>query len=322
MVAESVHRVLDPDYPAALRELPSPPDPLWIRGSLPDGPAVAIVGTRSASPEAIQFARRLGRLFAEAGVAVYSGGALGIDSAAHEGALEGEGATVVVTGTGLDHVFPKENAELFEKIVNNGGAIVSPFEREQRGARWTFLKRNPVLAVLTEALILVEAPIRSGARSASMAARRLGRPLFVVPAAPWDVSSAGAFLELSLGATPLTNEADIFATLGLAPPALSEPLLPIATTKASGHGPKPRSRSPQNKAAPAAVSPPAIALPSDLPGPAKIVWEATSEHPLHADELCVATGLSTAVVHEALLTLTLHAVLVEGPSGSFRRISS
>lgn len=320
MPRERAFRVLDPDYPPSLRELPSPPDPLWVRGELPRGPSVAIVGTRAASPAALAFARGLGRVLAEAGVAVFSGGALGIDSAAHQGALEAGGATVVVTGTGIDHMYPRENARLYEDILANGGALVSPFERDQSAVRWTFLRRNPVLAVLTDALVLVEAPVRSGARSAAMAARRLGRPLFVVPGAPWDPLGAGAFLELSLGATALTSEADIFAALGLSPPTKGEALLPLAMGPARPRPVTPaKSQSRRRSGDPASKSP---ALPPDLSEATISVWNALGDRALHADDLCVATGLSSAVVHEALLTLTLHAVLVEGPSGCFKRVNA
>lgn len=333
MPTERAFRVLDSDYPAVLRELATPPDPLWVRGELPRAPAVAIVGTRDASPEALKFARALGRLFAEAGVAVFSGGAAGIDAAAHEGALDGGGATVVVAGTGVDHVFPKDHAPLFEKIVESGGAIVSPFERDQRGARWTFLRRNPVLAALTNALVLVEAPVKSGARSAAAAARRLGRPLFVVPGAPWDPLGAGGFLELCLGATPLTSEVEIFSAIGLAPPTRAEPLLPLALGPARSSSTGQRGGRERAPSALASGTSPGnglvemggrqavLALPDDLSPTTLAVWEATSEQPAHADDLCVRTKLSSPVVHEALLTLILHAVLVEGPSGCFRRAS-
>lgn len=324
MPSERVFRVLDPDYPAALRELPQPPDPVWLRGELPQGPAIAIVGTRAASEPALDFARALARRLAEAGVVVFSGGAAGIDRAAHEGALEAGGPTVVVAGTGIDHVYPKEHEALFGTVVEQGGAIVSPFEREQRASPWTFLRRNPVLAALTQALVLIEAPIKSGARSTAMAARRLGRPLFVVPGAPWDPLGAGAFVELSLGANPLTNEGDVFEALGLAPPGSDEPVLPWGLAKPvrpARRRPSPTERAQQPLLR--AVEPPKSypSLPDDLSPSQLAVWEATGEAPQHADELCAKTGLSAAVVHEALLTLTLHAVLVEGPSGCFRRIN-
>jgi len=324
MSSDRVLRVLDSDYPAALRELPQPPDPVWVRGELPRGPAVAIVGTRSASPRAIDFARALARVLAEAGVVVHSGGAAGIDRAAHDGALDAGAPTVVVAGTGLDHVFPKEHAPLFETIVARGGSILSPFERDQRAWRWTFLRRNAVLAALTQALVLVEAPIKSGARSAAMAARRLGRPVFVVPGAPWDPLGAGAFVELSLGAIPMTNEGDLFEALGLAPPASDSPLLPWGLAKpARPARPATSPKATRTQTTMFASDEPTApgALPPDLPPSVRSVWEATGEAPQHADDLCSKTGLSAAVVHEALLTLTLHAVLVEGPSGCFRRIS-
>lgn len=335
MPADRTLRVLDADYPRPLRELDSPPDPLHLRGELPRGRGVAIVGTRAATPEALSFARTLARSLASAGIAVYSGGAAGIDAAAHQGALEAGGKTVVVAGTGLDRTYPEEHGPLYERIVASGGALVSPFEADQRGAPWTFLKRNPVLVALADVTVVVQAPLKSGARSAAAAARKLGRPLLVVPASPWDPHGAGCFAELCLGATSLTTDADVFRALGVRPPArplapaVAAPPRPPSPAPARASTPRKPVRPPSDDAptlvgdAPTLFAPALVpSLPLDLPAPFQTVLQATGPRPLHVDDLCALTGLSAPLVHEALLTLTLHAVLVEGPSGCFRRTSS
>ncbi len=296
-------RVLDLDYPAALRALPSPPDPLCVRGELPPAPygGVAIVGTREPTPDAARFARELAGTLARLGVVVWSGGALGIDAAAHEGALAAGGPTVVVTGTGLDHCFPPEHAALFDRVVASGGALVSPFAPEQPATTWTFLRRNPVLAALTRALVVVQAPLRSGARSAAAAARRLGRPLYVVPAAPWDTRGLGCLAEIERGATPLTRVPRLLEALGLS--------TPDAPAEGSGHAPAPAAGAPRSAALEAAIA--------ALDPTARRVLDALGEHPAHVDELCVRTGLEARVVQQVILTLTLEAVLVEGSAGLY-----
>src|SRR4051812_6504648 len=173
MAGVRTYRVLDRDYPHMLRDLPSPPDPLCVRGELLAGPSVAIVGTRHPTPEARNYAHGLACRLARRGVQVWSGGAIGIDEAAHRGALDSEGISVAVVGTGLDHCYPREHGPLYEEIVAKGGAIVSPFEPTRHAAYCTFPQRNGVLAALTHATVLVQAPIVSGARSTASHARRL-----------------------------------------------------------------------------------------------------------------------------------------------------
>jgi DNA processing protein len=308
MARVHTYRVLDRDYPHPLRDLPSPPDPLSVRGELWPGPAVAIVGTRQPSNEARGYAYDLAFRLARRGVAVWSGGAIGIDVAAHSGALDAAGHTVAVVATGLSECYPEEHADLYERIVELGGAIVSPFEVEQHATYATFHRRNAVLAAWTHATVIVQAPIQSGARSTAAIARRLRRPLFVLPASPWDWLGAGNLVELARGATMLTNDAQIFRCL----PFMA--------------GPEPKAREPT---APPAHGCPTPKIGADhrqptlfehLPPAHRAVLEAAREAPRHIDDLCAETGQPTQLVRQALLTLTLEDVLVEGPAGWFRRV--
>jgi DNA processing protein len=181
----------DSSYPAALKALASPPD-LTTSRDLPVGlTAIAIVGTREPIPEARELAYELGRAVAAAGAVVVSGGAVGIDRAAHEGALAADGVTLAVVGTGKDHVFPAEHADLYERIAASRGAMVWPFP-DDRGPRTAgFLRRNGVLVALSSAVVVVQAGKRSGALNAASWARRLGRTLWVVPQAPWAAAGRG-----------------------------------------------------------------------------------------------------------------------------------
>jgi DNA processing protein len=300
-------RVLDRNYPAALRDLPSPPDPLCVRGELLPAPSIAIVGTRKPSWEAKAYAHGLAFRLARRGVAIWSGGAVGIDAEAHRGALDAGGLTVAVVGTGLEHCYPTKHAELYEQIVSSGGAIVSPFEPSQHATLTTFPQRNGPLAALTLATVVIQAPLKSGARSTAAFARRLRRPLFVVPAAPWDPLGAGNLAELDLGAEVLTDESRLFRLLGIRSGPPSEASAPAASDLVPP--------------IPEALAMCPEALWDHLSPSHRKVFLAIHSVPRHLDDLCAATGLSAPLVQDALLTLTLDAVLVEGPAGWFRRAS-
>ena len=315
MARVRIYRVLDRDYPARLRDLRSPPDPLCIRGELLAGPSVAMVGTRGPSPEAAAHAHELAFRLASSGVAVWSGGAVGIDAAAHRGALDAGGVSVAVIGTGLDHCYPPEHAALYEELVLTGGALVSPFERSQHAMLSTFPQRNGVLAALTQATVVVQAPIKSGARSTAGFARRLGRPLFVIPAAPWDSLSSGNLAEAALGAQVLADEAQLFDLLGV-PRARCAP--PRSPPDASAHSHAPWAK----PEATTAVEDDETFAREPLSPECHAVFQLMSSTPLHLDDLCARSGLPTALVHTALLTLSLRAVLVEGPAGWFRRATT
>jgi DNA processing protein len=173
---------LDPLFPARLRELPEVPAGLYFRGRLP-GPherGVAIVGSRSA---ALASARRTSAMAAElatAGFFVVSGGALGIDAAAHRGALEAGGVTFAVLGCGVDVVYPERHGQLFDEIALRGG-LLSEYPAGSPPRAGCFPVRNRIVAALAEAVVVIEARQRSGALITARRARQLGRPLFAVP---------------------------------------------------------------------------------------------------------------------------------------------
>jgi DNA processing protein len=199
--------------PPGLRDLPNPPARLFVHGEVPRGPCIAIVGTRSPSPEAEAYAEELAYHLAEHGVAIVSGGAAGIDVAAHRGALAAGGVTLVVGPSSFEHPYPAEHAELFAQIVSQRGGYVSPFEAKVLPRRHHFFERNSYLVALSHALVLVEAPLRSGARNAARWARELSRPCFVVPSPPWNSRGLGCIAELGLGGRPLSGPDDILRWL-------------------------------------------------------------------------------------------------------------
>jgi DNA processing protein len=199
--------------PPGLADLEDPPTRLFVHGSLPRGPCVGIVGTRDPSPEARDYASELAFRLAGSGVSIISGGAEGIDAAAHRGALEARGVTLVVAPSSFEHPYPERHGELFARIVASGGAHVSVFRRGVQPRRHQFFRRNSILVALSHAIIVVEAPLRSGARNAAKWARELGRPCFIVPAAPWNPRGLGNIAELQLGGRVLVSHEQILRLL-------------------------------------------------------------------------------------------------------------
>ena len=185
--------------------------------------AVAIVGSRAASGTGMERAHGLAKHLAAAGVHVVSGGALGIDGAAHRGALAGGGTTTVVLGSGVDVPYPARHASLFEQVVAHGGALVSMLPRGTEPRPHTFPQRNPLIAALADVVIVVEADVKSGSLSTAKAARELGRIVAAWPGSP------GCQRLLRGGAAIVDNVADVFAALDGAPRAfIPEILDPIA----------------------------------------------------------------------------------------------
>lgn len=192
--------------------------PVYLRGAaLPEGPAVAIVGARAASGTGMQRAHRIARHLAASGVHVVSGGALGIDGAAHRGALAAGGRTTVVLGGGVDVAYPRRHAPLFREVLARGGSLVGLWPDGMQPRRGTFRQRNPLIAALADAVIVVEADVASGSLSTARAARELGR---VVAAWP---GSRGCDRLLAAGAAIVEGEADAERVLGQ--PRYPEPVI-------------------------------------------------------------------------------------------------
>lgn len=173
--------VLDAAYPMNLRMVHDRPPVLFVRGRLSaaDERSVAVVGSRKASPEGLERAAEIARDLAAHDYVVVSGLAAGIDTAAHQATLDVDGRTVAVVGTGLRHHFPKQNAELQERLGRES-AVVSQFWPGQEARRWTFPQRNAVMSGFSRASIVVEAGNKSGARMQARLAIEHGRPVFLL----------------------------------------------------------------------------------------------------------------------------------------------
>ncbi|HEY5949382.1 MAG TPA: DNA-protecting protein DprA [Kofleriaceae bacterium] len=194
----------DAEYPQRLVAL-AIDRTLHVRGQLVDGPAVAIVGARAASHQAMARAHALAKHLAGRGVHVVSGGALGIDGAAHRGALAGGGTTTVVLGSGVDVLYPARHADLFHQIVASGGALVSTFPLGMHPRPGTFTNRNAIISALADTVIVVEADVKSGSLSTAAAAHKQGR---IVGAYP---GSRGCDKLLAAGAALVQAPDDVLA---------------------------------------------------------------------------------------------------------------
>jgi DNA processing protein len=197
-------------------------DGLWAAGTL-DGlraPCVAVVGTRAPSDDGRRRARHLAEELARSGVCVVSGLALGIDGAAHEGALAAGAPTIGVLGGGHDHFFPPRHRELAARIVAGGGAVVSPFAPDVVARPWQFLARNAVIAALADAVVVVEAAARSGALNTAGHAGDRGIPVLAIPGDVDRPKAAGCNALIRDGATLVRDAEDVLAALPfpLAPP--------------------------------------------------------------------------------------------------------
>lgn len=206
------------DYPERLRELGRPPDPLYARGMLASAmaPAVAIVGTRHATPYGLRIARALATACARAGVAVISGLARGIDAAAHLAALDAGGRTVAVLGTGLDVCYPKPHRALQHRIGEEG-LLLSELPPTSTGHAGSFPERNRLIAALADITVVVEAPAQSGALITADRALELGRTVACVPNAIDVPTAVGSNRLLKAHAEPLLHPDDLLALLRMAP---------------------------------------------------------------------------------------------------------
>ena len=206
----------DPGYPPGLRALADPPRVLFVRGTLPEcGRAVAMVGSRAASPYGMACARRIARDLGTLGYWVVSGLARGIDAAAHQGALEAGGSSVAVLPGGLDAITPRHHRDLAYTLCERGG-LATEWPAGEPVARGVFVQRNRLIAGLAAATVVVEAAERSGALSTAAAARRLGRPLLAVPGDIDRPTARGAHALIRSGARLCESAADVVAALASA----------------------------------------------------------------------------------------------------------
>jgi len=269
----------DASFPAALLALSDPPLGLFMRGALPAGPAVALVGARHASAYGREVAEHFGRELAAAGVVVVSGMARGVDAAAHRGALAAGGPTVAFWGAGPDQVYPREHDRLAEEIAAHG-CLLTEYPPGAPPRAQHFPERNRLLAGMCQVVVVVEADERSGALITARLALEEGRDVMAVPGSVFSRLSVGPNGLLRAGAAPALAADDILAVLGLPPTRVA----------ANNDGEEP------------------VVLAALPHGEAVTV-----------DHVAAQAGKTIAEVLQALLELELAGRVVREPDGRYRR---
>jgi DNA processing protein len=232
----ALRRLGTPDYPAALATIPTPPQLLYVKGTLggPEERAVALVGSRTCTTYGRRMAERIAFDLAQAGWTVISGLARGIDGCAHRGALQAKGRTVAVLAGGLSRIYPPEHAGLADDITAGGGALVSEAAMRMEPMAGMFPARNRIISGLSRAVVIVEANEKSGALITATHAAEQGREVFAVPGPVDSAASAGTLRLLRDGAKLVRHAGDILEDLQALPPLTEDAPPPAPATKPAG----------------------------------------------------------------------------------------
>jgi len=284
----------DPAYPANLKVIPDPPAVLFIKGSLEarDLVSVSVVGSRAASPMGMVFTERLCMDLSQYGVTIVSGLAVGIDSAAHRGALKGKGRTLAVLGCGLDVEYPRINS-LLRQQISSSGALISEFPLETLPAPVNFPMRNRIISGLALGVVVVEAAHRSGSLITARLALEQGREVFAVPGVARHYRSIGPHRLLKQGAKLVESAEDILEEIR---PLVRPSWTPVASRK----------------------SVPAV-LPK-LDADEMTIFEKLDRQPQHIDDICRELSWPMAKVMAVLLNLELKGSVQQLPGKYFVRI--
>ncbi len=285
------------EYPESLKNLIDMPLVLFCDGDITclEGKlAIGIVGTRNPSYDSAKIARKLASEISEKGAVVVSGGALGIDSAAHEGALSAGAPTVCVLGCGLGTRYLVSNDAMRREIAKNG-AVVTEYPPFAPASRTTFPLRNRIISGLSEGVLVVEAGEKSGSLITANCALEQGKEVFAVPGSILDTSHTGVNKLIKDGAMVVTSSEDIIYAYSSLYPYLTD-------TKAPEDKPK------------------SDAAPTDLAGDALTVYKLLGREPLHSDEICAMSGLTPPKVMAALTELELFGYAEQTEGKSYVRV--
>jgi DNA processing protein len=293
------HRVLtlgEPDYPALLANIPDPPLLLYIKGrvELLAAPMLAMVGSRNASQQGRVNALAFAESLSGAGLCIVSGLALGIDAAAHEGALRGHGSTVAVIGTGPDLVYPARNRALCERIAVDG-CIVSEYPVGTPPLPGNFPKRNRIISGLAAGVLVVEAAAQSGSLITARQAAEQGRDVFALPGSIHAALAKGCHMLIREGAKLVDTAADVLEAMAWSP--LVRDLSGTAMDKATARRPD-----------------------EAIPDGSAALLAALGHDPVEPDTLLASLGMSPALLSSQLLSLELAGLLERRPGGRVQRV--
>jgi DNA processing protein len=286
----------EPDYPEKLKEIFDPPPLLYLKGNhfQPHEIIIAVVGSRKASTYGRTTAEKICSELALKGITVVSGMARGIDSAAHRGALKAGGRTIAVMGCGVDVVYPPENTQLYDEIVEKG-AVISEFPMHTKPDRGNFPARNRIISGISLGAVIVEAGLQSGALITADTALEQGREVFAVPGNITSASSRGTNRLIKQGAVLIERADDILHELSLAITYELkdlQPELPLEEKK----------------------SPPSLTQDEQR------IYELIDNHPIHIDELTVRSQLPSGTVSAILMMLEMKNVIRQLAGKMFVRV--
>ena len=202
-------------YPKSLQNIPNPPKKLYMQGNLGllNNPIISIVGSRSCSENGKNLARKFAYELSQCGITIASGLAKGVDTVAHLYSYKEKGKTIAILPNGFNHIFPKENVGLYEKILDNGGLVISEYQHNTKAKSQYFLERNRIVSGLSLGVLVVEAAHRSGTSVTAKLAKNQGRKVFALPHEIWDSHGVGTNRLIKAGATLVTCVEDILAEL-------------------------------------------------------------------------------------------------------------
>ncbi len=281
----------DPDYPPLLRQIDDPPLLLYGRGerAVLATPQLAIVGSRNPSPGGRDNARAFAAHLARAGLTITSGLALGIDGAAHEGALAASGKTIAVTGTGLDRVYPPRHRELAHRICA-AGALLSEYALGTPPRAENFPVRNRLISGMSLGVLVVEAALKSGSLISARLATEQGREVFAIPGSIHSPLARGCHALIRQGAKLVETANDIIEELG--------PLAQLVTPALEAHG---------------------ADLDAKLTDSERDLLACLGHDPIDIDSLATRSGLTPQSVSSMLLSLELHGLVAALPGGRYQR---
>jgi DNA processing protein len=290
----------EPGYPELLANIPDPPLLLYIKGhvELLASPMLAMVGSRNASTQGKANALAFAESLSGAGLCIVSGLALGIDAAAHEGALKGCGSTVAVVGTGPDLVYPARNRALCERIGLDG-CIVSEYPVGTPPLPGNFPKRNRIISGLAAGVLVVEAAVQSGSLITARQAAEQGRDVFAIPGSIHASLAKGCHILIREGAKLVDTAADVLEAMALSP--LARWCSPA----------RPR---------PDRAGEPAHAMPGAVPAGTETLLAALGHDPVEPDILLALPGMNPALLSSQLLALELAGLLERRPGGRVQRV--
>ncbi|ESA35376.1 dna protecting protein [Leptolyngbya sp. Heron Island J] len=307
----------DTDYPKLLWEIPDPPPALYYRGPFRpnNSPSltVAMVGTRHPSTYGRRWTHRLSRCLSQHKITIASGLANGIDTCAHQSCLDNHGQTIAVLGTGVDVVYPRSNAKIYQRILETG-LIVSEYPDGTPPDRGHFPRRNRIIAGLSHATLVTEAPKKSGALITAYLANDYGRHVYALPNSLDNHTGEGCLALINTGAAIILGEDPLVKELlniGIANRTITKPTINSDTTAANNTTQSSLSNATQTKP----DDTPAIELDIAL----QQLLHVIPDVPISLDNLVKATQLDTSALLSGLLQLELAGVITQLPGGQYQR---